>query len=72
MNRKIKEDNKVYYGLRLHYVAKNPEVPAQTTVWLGNYFKYMSTRETVRDQVSRWADENCQYSDHGFEQKLKY
>lgn len=70
--KKLKEETKVYYGLRLHHIAKDPEVAAQTTVWLGNYFKEVATREAVRDQVLRWSAENFQFSDRALEQKLKY
>jgi hypothetical protein len=70
--KKLKEENRVYYGLRLNYVAKTPEAAAETTVWLGNYFKEVATREAVREQVSRWSAENFQFSDRALEQKLKY
>ena len=42
------------------------------TTWLGNYFKEVATREAVREQVSRWAADNRQFSDRALEQKLKY
>jgi hypothetical protein len=62
----------VYLGLRLSYVASDPQTAADVTTWLGNYFKEVATRETVREQVSRWSGDNLQFSDRALEQKLKY
>jgi hypothetical protein len=62
----------VYLGLRLNYAASEAEAAAEVTTWLGNYFKEVATREAVREQVSRWAADNLQFSDRALEQKLKY
>lgn len=62
----------VYLGLRLTHMASNPDETAKGASWLGSYFKDVATRETVRDQVSRWTAENRQFSDRAVERKLKY
>lgn len=62
----------VYLGLRLTKTAADPEETAKGATWLGNYFKDVATREAVREQVSRWALENRQFSDRAVERKLKY
>lgn len=62
----------VYLGLRLTHMASNPDESAKGASWLGSYFKDVATRETVRDQVSRWMAENRQFSDRAVERKLKY
>jgi hypothetical protein len=66
------KDNNVYLGLRLTHTAPDPLEAAETTTWLGNYFKEVATREAVREQVSRWSADNRQFSDRALEQKLKY
>jgi len=62
----------VYLGLRLTYTGSDPKDAATVTTWLGSYFKDVAARETVRDQVARWAAENRQFSDRATERKLKY
>ncbi|MCM2295573.1 hypothetical protein [Rhodoferax sp.] len=62
----------VYLGLKLTKTAADPEETAKGATWLGNYFKDVATREAVREQVSRWALENRQFSDRAVERKLKY
>ena len=66
------KDNTVYFGLRLTHTASDRLEAAEMTTWLGGYFKEVATREAVREQVSRWAAENRQFSDRALEQKLKY
>lgn len=66
------KDNAVYLGLRLTHTASDPLEAAEMTTWLGSYFKEVATREAVREQVSRWAADNRQFSDRALEQKLKY
>jgi hypothetical protein len=61
-----------YLGLRLTHTASNPDETAKGATWLGSYFKDVATREAVREQVSRWAAENRQFSDRAVERKLKY
>lgn len=62
----------VYLGVQLSYAAPDPHQAAGVAGWLGAYFKDVATRETVRDQVSRWAADNRQFSDRALERKLKY
>ncbi|MCM2346366.1 MAG: hypothetical protein NDI95_06920 [Acidovorax soli] len=62
----------VYLGVQLSYSAPDPHQAAGVAGWLGAYFKDVATRETVRDQVSRWAADNRQFSDRALERKLKY
>lgn len=62
----------VYLGLRLTNTAADPDESAKGASWLGSYFKDVATRETVREQVSRWTAENRQFSDRAVERKLKY
>lgn len=62
----------VYLGLRLTNTAADPDETAKGATWLGSYFKDVATRETVREQVSRWTAENRQFSDRAVERKLKY
>lgn len=62
----------VYLGLRLTHTAADPDESAKGATWLGAYFKDVATRETVREQVSRWTAENRQFSDRAVERKLKY
>ncbi len=62
----------VYLGLRLTHTASDPDETAKGATWLGTYFKDVAARETLRDQVSRWAAENRQFSDRAVERKLKY
>jgi hypothetical protein len=69
---KNRKPTSVYLGLRLSYTASDAQVAADITTWLGNYFKEVATRETVREQLSRWSGENLQFSDRALEQKLKY
>jgi hypothetical protein len=66
------KESTVYLGLRLTHTASNPLEAAETTTWLGGYFKEVATREAVREQVSRWKADNRQFSDRALEQKLKY
>ena len=66
------KDNSVYLGLRLTHTAADPVEAAEMTTWLGSYFKEVATREAVREQVSRWAADNRQFSDRALEQKLKF
>jgi hypothetical protein len=66
------KDNSVYLGLRLTHTAADPVEAAEMTTWLGGYFKEVATREAVREQVSRWAADNRQFSDRALEQKLKF
>jgi hypothetical protein len=68
----VRKDNTVYLGLRLTHSAPDPLEAAEMTTWLGSYFKEVATREAVREQVSRWAADNRQFSDRALEQKLKY
>ena len=62
----------VYLGLRLTYTAADPDETAKGATWLGAYFTDVATRETLREQVSRWAAENRQFSDRALERKLKH
>ncbi|WP_026436716.1 hypothetical protein [Acidovorax sp. JHL-9] len=62
----------VYLGVQLRYSAPDPHQAANVAGWLGAYFKDVAMRETVRDQVSRWAADNRQFSDRALERKLKY
>lgn len=77
-NSLVKEGNKnrkpvtVYLGLKLNYIADDPQAASDTAAWLGNYFKEVATRETVREQVSHWSEENLQFTERASEQKLKY
>lgn len=67
-----RKDNAAYLGLRLTHLAHDPIEAAEMATWLGGYFKEVATREAVREQVSRWAADNRQFSDRALEQKLKY
>lgn len=67
-----RKDNAAYLGLRLTHLAHDPIEAAEVATWLGGYFKEVATREAVREQVSRWAADNRQFSDRALEQKLKY
>lgn len=62
----------VYLGLRLTHMAPDPDEAAKGATWLGTYFKDVATREALREQVSRWAAENRQFSDRALERKLKH
>jgi len=62
----------VYLGLRLTHKAADPDETAKGATWLGAYFKDVATREALREQVSRWAAENRQFSDRAVERKLKH
>jgi hypothetical protein len=62
----------VYLGIRLTYVGADPQSAANAAIWLGGYFRDVATREAMREQVSRWASENRQFSDRALERKLKY
>ena len=62
----------VYLGLRLTHSAPQPQQAADVASWLGEYFKDVATREAVREQVSRWAAENRQFSDRAFERKSRF
>ena len=62
----------VYLGLRLTHSAPQPQQAADVASWLGGYFKDVATREAVREQVSRWAAENRQFSDRAFERKSRF
>lgn len=62
----------VYLGVQLSYSASDPQQAANVATWLGAYFKDVATREALREQVSRWALENRQFSDRAVERKLKY
>lgn len=69
---KNRKPTTVYLGLRLNYLADEPQRAADVTTWLGNYFKEVATREAVREQLSRWSADNLQFLDRALEQKLKY
>lgn len=69
---KNRKDGAVYLGLRLTHMAHDPIEAAEVATWLGGYFKEVATREAVRNQVSRWAADNRQFSDRALELKLKY
>lgn len=62
----------VYLGVSLNNSAHDPQQAADVATWMGTYFKDVATREAVRDQVSRWAAENLQFSDRARERKLKW
>jgi hypothetical protein len=62
----------VYLGLRLTHTAPEPQQAANVATWLGDYFKDVATRESVREQVSRWTADNRQFSDRALERKLKF
>ena len=66
------KDKAVYLGLSLIHIASEPVETARGAIWLGAYFKDVAARETLRDQVSRWAAENRQFGDRAVERKLKY
>ena len=69
---KRKVEGTVYLGLRLTSLAHDPMESAEVATWLGGYFKEVATREALREQISRWAAENRQFSDRAQELKLKY
>lgn len=69
---KNRKDGAVYLGLRLTHMAHDPIEAAEVATWLGDYFKEVATREAVRNQVSRWAADNRQFSDRALELKLRY
>lgn len=62
----------VYLGLRLTHTGSDPKEAATVTTWLGNYFKDVAARESVRDLITRWSSENRQFSDRATERKLKH
>jgi hypothetical protein len=62
----------VYLGLRLTHMAHDAQQVANVATWLGEYFKDVSTREAVREQVSRWKADNRQFSDRALERKLRF
>ena len=69
---KRKAEGTVYLGLRLTSLARDPMVAAEVVTWMGGYFKEVATREALREQISRWAADNRQFSDRAQELKLKY
>lgn len=69
---KRKAEGTVYLGLRLTSLARDPMEAAEVVTWLGGYFKEVGTREALREQISRWAADNRQFSDRAQELKLKY
>ena len=69
---KRKAEGTVYLGLRLTHIANDPMEAAGVVTWLGGYFKEVATREALREQISRWAADNRQFSDRAQELKLKY
>ena len=69
---KRKAEGTVYLGLRLTSLARDPMEAAEVVTWMGDYFKEVATREALREQISRWAADNRQFSDRAQELKLKY
>ena len=62
---------KVYLGVSLSAVARDPVRAATITRWLGSYYKEAATLDAVRDLVSRWTAENMDLSNRALEQKIK-
>jgi dsDNA-binding SOS-regulon protein len=71
-NKREKTPGVVYVGARLAAFAPDAEQASRIVTWLGQYFKEVSTKEAVREQLSLWLADSHQFSDKTQSQQLKY